>query len=207
MLDDIGVVIHWVGAAGAIGTATAAVIRIWREQPRTSGRTSGRGASLLTRRRYTVIVTIIYVAAMVLLWKPIPVPLSPTTRFTLDVLGAVILFPSLATYLWGMRTLGTMFGSSSAFGARLYTGHRLITSGPYRIIRHPMYAAVICSGIGGLLIYWTWATLFFAVNMFALTIRAKREERVLSEEFGEEWEEYKRRTPGWIPRLRAARGE
>lgn len=72
-----------------------------------------------------------------------------------DLLGVLIFFPSLALYLFGMRTLGTMFGVSSGFGVHLYADHRLITSGPYSVVRHPMYVAVICAGVGGLLIYRT----------------------------------------------------
>lgn len=96
-----------------------------------------------------------------------------------------------------------MFGVSSGFGVHLYADHRLITSGPYSVIRHPMYVAVICAGVGGLLIYRTWAMLFFAVNMFGLIVRARREERALAQKFGPIWEEYKRQVPGWIPKLPA----
>lgn len=105
--------------------------------------------------RWTGTITGIGTVVIALLWIPIPLPLSPWTHLTFDLLGALIFFPSLALYLLGMRTLGTMFGSSSGFGGRLYAGHHLITSGPYSIIRHPMYFAAICAGIGGLLIYRT----------------------------------------------------
>jgi protein-S-isoprenylcysteine O-methyltransferase Ste14 len=36
-------------------------------------------------------------------------------------------------------------------------------------------------------------------------VRARREEAALAAEFGAEWEEYKRRVPGWFPRLRGKR--
>lgn len=45
--------------------------------------------------------------------------------------------------------------------------------------------------------------LFFAVNMFGLIVRARREEHALAQEFGPVWEEYKRQVPGWIPKLPA----
>src|SRR5512147_1178160 len=99
MLDEIGVILHWAGTAGAIGTATLAVVNIWRQQPRPSGRISGRGVTLLTGRRYTIIVTIVYVAAMILFWKPLPIPLSQGIRFAFDAVGFVILLFGLTLYL------------------------------------------------------------------------------------------------------------
>ncbi len=201
MPDYVETAIRWVAAVTGTGTVAIAISGLWHQQSRPTGRVYGKGAGQLTSRLYIIIVTVIYVVVMVLLWKPIPIPLSPGMRLFFDLLGTLIFFPSLALYLLGMRTLGTMFGASSGFGVRLYAGHRLITNGPYSIIRHPMYVAAICAGIGGLLIYRTWAMLFFAVNMFGLIVRAKREERVLTEEFGPEWAGYKQQVPGWIPKL------
>ncbi len=94
-----------------------------------------------------------------------------------------------------------MFGPSTGFGVRLQAGHRLITSGPYALVRHPMYLAVITAGIGGLLLYRTWAMLAFAVAMFGLSARAHREEEALAAEFGAAWEAYCRRVPAWLPRI------
>ena len=65
-----------------------------------------------------------------------------------------------------------------------------------------MYLGVMLAAWGSLLVYRTWATLGFAIMMFGLIIRARREERVLREEFGEAWREYASRVPGWLPRLR-----
>ncbi len=76
--------------------------------------------------------------------------------------------------------------------------HRLITIGPSARVRRPMYLAVIAAGIGGLLIYRTWAMLFFAAAMFGLAVRARREETALAAEFGAAWEAYLRR-PAWLP--------
>ena len=53
-----------------------------------------------------------------------------------------------------------------------------------------MYLAVITTGTGGLLLYRTWAMQLFAVAMFGLTVRARREEETLAAEFGAAWEAY-----------------
>ncbi len=62
-----------------------------------------------------------------------------------------------------------------------------------------MYLAVITAGIGGLLLYRTWAMLLFAIVMFGLTVRARREEGALAAEFGAAWAAYCRRVPAWLP--------
>ncbi len=112
----------------------------------------------------------------------------------------LIYFPALMLYLWGFSTLGKMFSAASGFGVRLYADHRLITSGPFAFVRHPMYLAVIAAGFGALLIYQTWGMAFFASNMLGLIFRTWREEQILEAEFPEEWDEYCRRVPAWIPR-------
>ena len=201
MADEFESVLRIAAALSGLGAVTVAFLLMWRRQTHPSTREYGKGAGLLTRRSYIIALTLGFIVVMFLLWEPVPISISSPIRLTLDIVGAVIFFPAVALYLIGMQTLGPMFGPSSGFGARLYTGHRLITSGPYRVVRHPMYLGVICAGIGGLCIYRTWGMLFFAVMMFGLIVRARVEEQVLALEFGNEWEEYKRKVPGWIPRI------
>ena len=95
-----------------------------------------------------------------------------------------------------------MFSISSGLGATLYQDHRLIRIGPYRFVRHPMYLAVILAASGALLIFRTWAMVLFSVLSLGVILRAWREERLLGEEFGEEWENYKQQVSGWLPGFR-----
>ncbi len=91
-----------------------------------------------------------------------------------------------------------MYNVSSSMGAQLYADHRLVTHGPFAIVRHPMYLGVILASAGGLLIYRTWTLLFTTVSFLGLVLRARREEEALAAEFSEQWEEYRRRVPAWI---------
>ncbi len=201
MLNIMSATIRWLAALAGLGTvAIALLFSLAQQASRPAGHLSGRIARLATSQAYTLAVALIYVVVFILLWRPLAIPLSPGESLALELVGALIFFPSLALYLFGMRTLGRMFGISSGFGVRLYASHRLVTSGPYAVVRHPMYLAVIAAGIGGLLIYQTWAMVFFAVSMFGLAFRAKREEKALAREFGPTWEEYQRRVPAWIPK-------
>jgi protein-S-isoprenylcysteine O-methyltransferase Ste14 len=136
---------------------------------------------------------------MARLWRPIRLYVSVPARAACLVLGLLVYFPALGLYLWGLRTLAANFGPSTGFGVRLQARHRLVTTGPYALVRHPMYVAVIAAGAGGFLIFRTWSMLLFALSMFGLILRARREESVLAEEFGAAWESYRERVPSWLP--------
>lgn len=197
--DAIETFIKWLGAFAGLGTLAYALYNMLLAQTRSSGMTSGSAKRVL-RTPNLVIATVIFLVVGVILWKPLPLQLPWQLRLITLILGATIYFASLALYLWGLHTLGVNFNASSGFGVRLHEGHRLIVHGPYNYIRHPMYVAVILVGWGGLLLYMTWTMLGFAIIMFGLIYRAKKEDQVLAQEFGSDWEEYRNRVPGGIPR-------
>ncbi len=73
--------------------------------------------------------------------------------------------------------------------------HKLITDGPYRYMRHPRYSGIIQWVFGVALIFLSIAGLVLAVLMAALMLlRIPKEEKMLHEVFGKEWEEYCKRT-------------
>jgi len=152
-----------------------------------------------------VVSTVLFLAIGALLWRPIPVDLSPWPRAALLLIGSLLFFGGLMLYLMGMRSLGEMFAPSTGFGVRLQAAHRLVTTGPYAYVRHPMYLGVIATALGTFFLYRTWASLLFAAAMFGLIVRARREERMLAEEFPDEWAVYASRVPAWLPRLRIRR--
>jgi protein-S-isoprenylcysteine O-methyltransferase Ste14 len=102
--------------------------------------------------------------------------------------------------------IGLVFWSGVALG-RLYSGdvtlqedHCLITSGPYRSIRHPRYAGGVLLGFGLALTFNSWVGLVASVAFIAIVMfRIRDEEALMGEEFGREWEEYCERTQRLIP--------
>jgi protein-S-isoprenylcysteine O-methyltransferase Ste14 len=64
-----------------------------------------------------------------------------------------------------------------------------------------MYLGVILAGVGGALIYWTWTMVIFGFGMLGLSVRARREDIALKQEFGEEWIEYAKQVPAWFPKI------
>lgn len=171
-----------------------------RSLTRRRGRVEGKGQGAL-RWPFVFTLAILYVGVGILLWVPIPIVFSVWFRFWMLLLGALFYFPGIILYLWGYLTLGAMFGVSSSYAAALYEGHRLIRSGPYRHIRHPMYLGVILAAFGAFFLFRTWAMAIYLPTALFIPLRAKREEKLLAEEFGAKWERYEQEVPGWIPKI------
>jgi len=205
MVLDSGEV--WVRVAGGAGAALVLAVLLWGiwrglQQPR--GRATGRAPQMLRIPAY-IVISLAYFGTCFLLWRPLPVTLSPLSRALVLLLGAPLYFGALALILWGRLTLAHMYNLSSSLGAQLYADHRLVTHGPFAYVRHPMYLGILFAGLGGTLIYSTWTLVFFAATFFGLLIRARREEEALAAEFGADWERYCHRVPAWLPRLHQRR--
>lgn len=200
VVSTLEIDLHWLCGLAGLGTLIYAIYNMLLAQSRPTGHTTGSAHRLL-RTRYLLVATLLFIILGVLLWRPLPLHLPWLLQLLLAILGAVIFIASLAFYLWGLRTLGVNFNASSGFGVRLHQSHRLVTSGPYAYIRHPMYLSVILAGWGGLLLYRTWMMLIFAVIMLGLIVRARKEEAALAQAFGAEWETYQRQVSAWFPNL------
>ena len=83
---------------------------------------------------------------------------------------------------------------------RIVEEPKLVTSGVYQYIRHPLYLGDICRNIGVPLFFNSLSGLILIIlgNIFLL-IRIRIEEDLLIEEFGDEYIEYKKRTKKLIP--------
>jgi protein-S-isoprenylcysteine O-methyltransferase Ste14 len=82
---------------------------------------------------------------------------------------------------------------------------RLVVAGPYRYVRNPMISSVLCMLLGESMLFDSWLILlwfvfFLIANMIYLPLF---EENGLEARFGEEYREYKKHVPQWIPRLSA----
>src|SRR3989454_4659846 len=96
-----------------------------------------------------------------------------------------------------MWSLGRSYGIRMA----LFEGHRLVTEGPYRVVRHPMYLGILSFHIGAIFALQSLlllaATALYVVPFTAVRIVA--EERVLLQGFGDAYVAFVRRVPALVP--------
>jgi len=200
-LELVEPLVRWLGGLMAYTTWTVLLYGIWRGTQRKIGRTTGRTGAWLRSPLFYLITSALFFGVCFVGWKPLPLQVSPTSRAWMLAIGSLLYFPGMSLILWARLTLGKNYFVSTGFGAQLFKEHQLITNGPFAILRHPMYAGLILAACGSLLIYHTWTTLLFALFAPVLIFRARREEAALAAEFGEQWQEYCKRVPKWIPRL------
>ena len=194
-------IIQWLGGLFAYSTLALVLYGVWRGTQRKAGRTTGRTGHFLRSFWFYLVSAGLFFCIAYFGWKPLPWVLSPSARFWMVIVGALLYFPGMAFTLWGRLALGKNYFVSTGFGAQLFEDHQLITSGPFAIVRHPMYVGLILAAMGAVAIYMTWTTLYFALFAPLTLVRAKREEHALAEEFGEQWRDYCKRVPAFIPYL------
>ena len=129
-------------------------------------------------------------------------PMFGSSKFleiALAVLTAVLAVASVWFCAAAVRTLGVQW----SLAARVVEGHKLVTQGPYSIVRNPIYTGMLGMLLATGLAVSHGIGLVLAVVIFAIgtLIRVRSEERLLREMFGSEFDEYTRRVPAVIPLL------
>jgi len=121
-------------------------------------------------------------------------------NIALQVCAAAIAIACVYLTFASLRELGKQW----SLEARLLEGHDLVTTGPYSLVRHPIYTAMLGKLIATGIVLSHWAGLVVALMIFltGTFIRTRFEERLLSDAFGERFREWKSRVPWLIPFLR-----
>ena len=84
----------------------------------------------------------------------------------------------------------------------IQNGHTLIKNGPYKIIRHPIYTGVLVMMLGSSIIVGNIFGFIWVLFCFmGLYRKSKQEEHLLENEFGKDYEEYKKETKMIIPNI------
>jgi len=151
----------------------------------------------------------------------VPVPWSRELRIRAVIIVVVIVSVRLGVFRahshntdpWrtgvglGLFVLGLGF----AIWARIYIGRNwgspmsqkdepeLVTSGPYRLVRHPIYSGILVAGVGtAVALDWLWLTAVVLAGIYFL-YSATVEERYLTEQFPDDYPAYKRSTKMLVP--------
>jgi protein-S-isoprenylcysteine O-methyltransferase Ste14 len=110
------------------------------------------------------------------------------------------IFPASKVII-GIGILLVIFGWKQIFNA--IKANRLVTTGIYSAIRHPQYLGFMFITLG-MLVQWPsiFTVILWPILVFMYYRLSKIEEREVGKQFGEEFQKYKLRVPGFLPRLR-----
>ncbi len=105
---------------------------------------------------------------------------------------------------WGHKTLSQKLSADFDPALRLMKVPALVTEGPYTRMRHPIYFAFLLMQIAVLFLTSNWFIGFcgLAIIISVIAIRVPEEERLLIEQFGDEYRNYIRHTGSLFPKLR-----
>jgi protein-S-isoprenylcysteine O-methyltransferase Ste14 len=118
------------------------------------------------------------------------------------VLVAAIIVLPLSVWL-GWQALMHL-GKQWRIQAGLYSDHELVRTGPYGVVRHPIYVALLGMLIGtGLVVSW-WPIVVLAASLFiaGMEIRIHAEDALLADRFGDAFDKYRGAVAAYIPFLR-----
>lgn len=112
-------------------------------------------------------------------------------------LGLGIMAAGLALRVVSILWLGPMFTRL----VQILPDHHLVTTGPYRFVRHPSYSGLLLFFAGMGLAFGSWLSLavMATVPLAGVLYRVRVEERALLAAFGEEYRDYMGRVPGLLP--------
>jgi protein-S-isoprenylcysteine O-methyltransferase Ste14 len=126
-------------------------------------------------------------------WERSPLPWQIGLSVVLLLLGALLSWTA-------KRALGRQW----RLDAGLNTDHELITSGPYHVVRHPIYTSMLCMllGTGVMVTPWWLISISLLLFLIGTEIRVRIEDQLLSSNFGEGFRTYKQRVRSYVPLLR-----
>lgn len=121
-----------------------------------------------------------------------------TRTATTTMLGLALTWAGIGLAIWARYHLGQYWSGRIT----LKEGHELIRTGPYSRLRHPIYTGLVLAALGSALVIDRWrCAIGVGVILVGFVIKAKREEALLSGQFGDAFEEHRRHTGFLLPRF------
>jgi protein-S-isoprenylcysteine O-methyltransferase Ste14 len=172
----------------------AALVVFWPEV----GRQGQAGAQVVHQQRIVVVLMQVLTLAIIIL--------APyCDRRGIAVFGDNLFLRFLGLALFtlgfiGMNWAEAALGKQFSVQVTLQQDHQLVTSGPYRYLRHPRYASILLYNLGLALLFRSWLALLL-VGLLAgvLLWRIRDEETFMHQAFGPEWQSYSQRTWRLVP--------
>ncbi len=115
--------------------------------------------------------------------------------------GLVLFGAALALHDWARRALGPYWSDVVAIRAH----HAVVVTGPYAVVRHPIYAAILLAAVASLLVHPSPAIAALASGLtVGIALKIRREERLLNATLGADYRQYAARVPALLPAWRRA---
>jgi protein-S-isoprenylcysteine O-methyltransferase Ste14 len=192
-----GVFLLLIGVAYLVGV----VVVYWYRKERFWGPRAG-GRALKQEERDTSFWWIVVGMIAAFFLPPIEYLLLPAVLPRLkwmEIFGLVLIFSGSALFIWARRTLGKFYSGHVS----VVEGQPLVTSGPYRFIRHPAYAGYLLIAFGIALGYSSLAgsIVIPLVLLPSVIYRLSVEDKLLAEHFGGQFREYAEKVARLIPRI------
>jgi protein-S-isoprenylcysteine O-methyltransferase Ste14 len=119
-------------------------------------------------------------------------------RYGIFYTGAALTWAGVAFAIWARYHIGRYWSASVA----LKSGHELIRTGPYARIRHPIYTGMLLALAGTALAIGRYRGIVaFAIILIGFIWKSKKEEALLAGQFGPAFEEHRRHTGFFLPKL------
>jgi len=191
MTPFIAKLIFVLGAIGWVAIRAPHQRRAWKTATRVNARTLREKLLLTSSLTGLGIVPFCYVAT------GFPRFADYSFRPALAWLGALTFLAALWLFYATHKTLGRNWSDS----LEVRETHTLVTAGPYRLVRHPMYSAFFLWAVAQALLLPNWVAGFAGLVGFGILFlfRVTREERLMEQTFGEPYRSYMGRTARLIP--------
>ena len=127
----------------------------------------------------------------------LPTLIIPGNSNILFVTGILFISAGILLRFWSVRKLGKLFRSKIV----IQENPPLITTGPYKYLRNPSYTGVVLTLIGFGIGIGNWLSLIFLfiISLISFVRRISFENQALSKKFGNEYEEYQKKTWSIVP--------
>lgn len=123
----------------------------------------------------------------------------PAEWFPPRLIGLAAGLGGAALLVWAAVYLDRFF----VHEASVRPDHTLVTGGPYRFVRHPVYSGYLMLLLGSAVASLNvWLLLFWPLSLLGVVVQTQTEERLLAARFGPDYERYAGRTGRLVPRLR-----
>jgi len=146
---------------------------------------------------FILVALVVILSGSIIDWAYLGIYKDSVKTELLQLLGLIFLILGSSIRIWAILHLGKYFSNSVEFGSE----HKLIKTGPYKLIRHPSYLGAYLAIIGSafFLTSIVFSLIGIVVMFFAYQYRIKVEEIALIQVFPNDYEEYKKGTKKMIP--------